>query len=92
MGNPIDIAKERVPFNWAQLITFVVILVSATWKISDINHRFETLESLNITDKTEHETEIQFMRDQIETLNGRIDRKINPLELSIKELQAYHKK
>ena len=92
MTNPIDIAKERVPFNWAQLITGFLIVISVTWKISDINHRFETLESLNVADKTEHETEIQFMKDQIQSLNNRIDRKINPLEISIKELEAYHKK
>ena len=92
MSNPIDIAKERVPFNWAQLITGFVIVISVTWKISDINHRFEFLEKEMGADKTEHEIEIQSMKNQIESIDNRIDRKTNPLEISIKELQEYHKK
>ena len=81
MSNPIDIAKERSPFNWAQIISLISGVAFATWILSGIYFEFKT-----------HETEMNVLRKRIEYIDSRIDKKFTPLNDQIKELQGYHKK
>lgn len=81
MPNPLDIAKERSPFNWAQIVSLITGVAFATWVLSGIYFEFKT-----------HESEMKVIRERIEYIDSRIDKKFNPISDQIKELQSYHKK
>lgn len=79
MNNPIDIAKERSPFNWMQIISLISGVAFATWILSGIYFEFKT-----------HETEMDVLRDRIEYVSERVDRKVDPLKKEINELKKFH--
>ena len=81
MANPIDIAKERAPLNYAQIVGLIIFVASVAWTLAGIYFEFKT-----------HETEMEVMKNRIEYIDSRIDKKFNPLSDQIKELHSYHKK
>ena len=79
MGNPIDIAKERAPLNYAQIIGLIAFVASVAWTLAGIFFEFKT-----------HETEMKVMRERIEYVSERVDRKVVPLKKEINELKKFH--
>ena len=81
MSNPIDIAKQRSTLNWAQIVSLISGVALATWVLSGIYFEFKT-----------HESEMNVLRERVEYIDSRIDKKVNPINDQIRELQKYHKK
>ena len=81
MSSPIDIAKERAPLNYAQIVGLIIFVASIAWTLAGIYFEFKT-----------HETEMNVLRERVEYIDSRIDKKFNPVNDQIKELQSYHKK
>jgi len=81
MNSPIDIAKERTPLNNAQIVGLIIFVASIAWTLAGIYFEFKT-----------HETEMNVLRERVNYVNERIDKKFSPLSEQIKELENYHKK
>jgi hypothetical protein len=71
-----DVTKQRSLLNWAQIGALIFVVASVSWTLSGIYFRFQMTES-----------EMNTIRDRIEYVNSRIDRKIDPLELRMETLE-----
>ena len=79
--NPVpDIAKERAPFNWTQIVSGICGVFMLAWVLAGIYFEFKS-----------HEKDMKVLKDRIEYVNDRIDKKTNPLKADIEGLQKQHK-
>ena len=76
--NEIDITKQRSLLNWAQIGGLVLTVASIAWTLAGIYFRFQMVEA-----------EIQTIRDRVEYVNDRIDKKATQ---NRELIEKYHKK
>ena len=77
MATQTNLAEQRVPLNWLQMLFVLSSIVSATFTVTNIYNNFE-LERL----------EIKKLKSEIQNINNRIDKKTLRNEEMIKKLHA----
>ena len=78
--------------NNSQWISIIGGLLFVVVSGSEIVWRFKTLETSYRSTQENIEVRLNAVEKRIEEVNSRIDRKVNPVELDIKELQKNHNK
>ena len=81
MPNQTNLAEQRVPLNWLQLIFIIGFIVSITFTVSNIYNKFE----LDRVEIKKLKSEIKTVKDD---LNRRIDIKTFRNEEMIKKLHS----
>lgn len=76
--------------NNSQWVSIIGGLLFIAVSGSEIMWRFKTLETDYLKGKETIELRIDALEEKINAVNSRIDRRINPIEIQIKELQNRH--
>ena len=86
-----NLATDRSLNNsqWISIIGGILFIVISG---SEIFWRFKTLETSYQQNQEKTEIRLKALENRITELNNRIDRKINPIEIELKELQKNHNK
>jgi len=90
-----DISKNRVPFNWAQLIGILVFAITSTFTLTTIYGRFELTETNQKSFEEKLEIRYIEINDKIDFNDDEQTRRLNTKtsrnEDKIKELEKKHK-